>query len=259
VAAPVRDRGGDLSDLPTLWQYNFSHFNEKARWALDYKRIPHRRRSLLPGGPRAMWFSARGTLPVLDLDGERIVDSTRIIAALERRDPERPLYPEDPDQHRRALELEEFFDEEMGHDLRRVAFFDWDADFAAALMTTGQPAIVRAPFRAILPVGMRTFARSRFRIYPDDVEKSRRKIEIALDRIEQELESAEYLVGDRFTVADLTAASLLYPMARPDEIQYDPPAPTGWDYGERLAARPAMDWVREVYRHHRGTSASVSG
>ena len=31
-----------------------------------------------------MAFSRRGTLPVLDLDGERFVDSTRIIAALEQ-------------------------------------------------------------------------------------------------------------------------------------------------------------------------------
>ena len=35
--------------LPVLWQLELSHYNEKVRWALDYKRIPHIRRSLLPG------------------------------------------------------------------------------------------------------------------------------------------------------------------------------------------------------------------
>ncbi|HSJ17495.1 MAG TPA: glutathione S-transferase family protein [Solirubrobacterales bacterium] len=248
-----------MTHLPTLWQYSFSHFNEKARWALDHKRIPHRRWSLLPGGPRAMWFSVRGTLPVLDLDGERIVDSTRIIAALEERQPEHPLYPEDAGARERALELEEFFDEEMGHDVRRVAFFDWDARSAAALMTTAQPSIVRVPFRATLPVGMRTFARTRFRIYPDDVEESRGKILAALDRIEAELGSGEYLVSERFSVADLTACALLYPLAWPDEVQYDPPRPHGWEFRDRLADRPALVWVRETYRRHRGSSASVSG
>src|SRR5919109_5395282 len=78
--------------LPVLWQYNFSNLNEKVRWALDYKGVAHVRRSLLPNGPRAMLFSLRGTLPVLDLDGDRIVDSTRIIEALERRYPEPALY-----------------------------------------------------------------------------------------------------------------------------------------------------------------------
>jgi hypothetical protein len=44
--------------------------------------------------PRAMFFSLRGTLPVLDIEGERIVDSTHIVEALERRYPEPALYPD---------------------------------------------------------------------------------------------------------------------------------------------------------------------
>jgi glutathione S-transferase len=247
-----------VNDLPTLWQYSFSHFNEKARWALDHKRIPHVRRSLLPAGPRAMRFSIRGTLPVLDLDGARIVDSTRIIGALEGRDPERPLYPDDPDERRRALDLEDFFDEHVGHELRRVAFYDWDAAYASALLTTAQPPAVRAPFRAFLPLGL-IYARRRYRIYPREVEESRRKVEAGLDRVEAELGSGEYLVGEGFSVADLTASSLLYPLAWPPDLQYDPPEPRGWEFRERLADRPALQWVREVYRRHRGTSAAVSG
>ena len=34
---------------PVLWHISVSHYNEKARWALDYKRIPHRRRGLPAG------------------------------------------------------------------------------------------------------------------------------------------------------------------------------------------------------------------
>ncbi len=33
----------------TLLQFPYSPYNEKARWALDYKRVAHRRRSFLPG------------------------------------------------------------------------------------------------------------------------------------------------------------------------------------------------------------------
>ncbi len=32
-----------------LLQFRHSPYNEKARWALDFKQLPHRRRSLLPG------------------------------------------------------------------------------------------------------------------------------------------------------------------------------------------------------------------
>ncbi|MBW2292390.1 MAG: glutathione S-transferase N-terminal domain-containing protein, partial [Deltaproteobacteria bacterium] len=33
----------------TLYEFSLSHYNEKARWALDYKGIPYRSRPVLPG------------------------------------------------------------------------------------------------------------------------------------------------------------------------------------------------------------------
>ena len=36
-----------------LLQFRFSPYNEKIRWALDYKRIPHVRTNYLPG-PHAL-------------------------------------------------------------------------------------------------------------------------------------------------------------------------------------------------------------
>ncbi len=105
-----------------LWHFQGSHFCEKARWALDFKGIPHTRRALGASYlPRAWWRTGRGTLPVLWLGGRAIGDSTRIIEALERYRAEPPLYPEDPAQRARALELAEFFDEELGHPLRAAA------------------------------------------------------------------------------------------------------------------------------------------
>ena len=108
---------------PILWHIPVSHYSEKARWALDHKRVEHERRAPLPGAHilEALWLT-RGsakTLPVLRLDGRNIGDSTAIIAALEVRYPEPPLYPDDPDERRRALDLEDFFDEELGPQIRR--------------------------------------------------------------------------------------------------------------------------------------------
>ena len=70
-----------------------SHYSEKARWALDYKRIPHTRR-WPPGGfhPVVTFILTRGkhqTVPVLVMDGEGIGDSTEIIRRLEERFPSR--------------------------------------------------------------------------------------------------------------------------------------------------------------------------
>ena len=113
----------NADSAPVLWHLKVSHYNEKARWALDYKGIPHVRRAVEPGRHRRMARELTGgsTFPVLSLDGEAIGDSTQIIAALERRKPDPPLYPTDPGERRRALELEEFFDEELGPYTRRLA------------------------------------------------------------------------------------------------------------------------------------------
>ena len=253
-----------MSDgLPVLWQYSFSNYNEKARWALDFKGMPHHRRSLMPGGPRAMRFSrGAGTLPVMDLDGRRIVDSTSIIAALEEARPDPPLYPAGPEERRRALELEDFFDEQAGHDMRRVGF--WEArgnlGYALAFMTTDQPSARRAAGRAGLRVafpGVWRYMSSRYGFDETAVARSRVTLIDALDRIESERAGRDHLVGERFTVADLTAASLLYPLVWPPEFQYRLPDPPRWEFLEGHRDHPALGWISEIWRRHRGSSAAV--
>jgi glutathione S-transferase len=252
----------DVSDeLPVLWQYSFSNYNEKARWALDHKGIRHRRRSLMPGGPRAMGFARRGTLPVLDIDGERIVDSTAIIARLEARQPERALYPADPDERRRALDLEDFLDENAGHDMRRVGFWEAKRDlgWAVRFMTTDQPKVKASVGR----VGLRTafpfvwsYMSKRYAFGEEAVMQSRETLTTALDRIESERAGGDYLVGESFTVADLTAASLFYPLVWPPEFQYALPERPAWALPESLRDHAALEWIAGIWRRHRGEPAT---
>ncbi|MBV9193240.1 MAG: glutathione S-transferase N-terminal domain-containing protein, partial [Solirubrobacterales bacterium] len=59
------------SVVPVLWQLQISHYVEKVRWALDYKRIPHIRHSLLPGLHAVKTKRLTGdtsTAPVLTFD-----------------------------------------------------------------------------------------------------------------------------------------------------------------------------------------------
>src|ERR671917_2202038 len=113
-------------DTPVLWHLEISHYNEKVRWALDYKGVAHVRRAVTPGLQvlRARRVRAGRTTPVLETDGRAIGDSTRIIEEIERQWPEPPLYPADPEERRRALDLEDHFDEQCGPDARRVLFND---------------------------------------------------------------------------------------------------------------------------------------
>src|SRR2546430_16684269 len=51
------------------------------------------------------------------------------------------------------------------------------------------------------------------------------RVRAGLDRIVAELGPSGHLVGDAFSVADLTAAALLSPIVLPPEFPYPPPEP----------------------------------
>src|ERR671930_2083695 len=143
--------------FPVLWHFTVSHFNEKVRWALDFKRVPHVRRALLPGSHllRIWRMTGQTAVPVLVLDGRPIHDSTRIIEALERAYPEPSLYPRNELERRRALELEDFFDEELGPSLRATLVHDQfvhDPDLTAAVFTVGMGRSSRRTLRVLSPV-----------------------------------------------------------------------------------------------------------
>jgi glutathione S-transferase len=250
-----------MSDaLPTLWQIDVSHFSEKARWALAWKGIKHRRRSPVPGAHMAvaLWLTrgAQYTFPVLSIDGRRIGDSTAIIAALEERYPEPPLYPADLAERRCALELEEFFDEQLGPAIRQLAWHELgnDPERFAKLMEQTAPRPLAKMSRASAAYG-RAFTAIRFRARDADAaERSRAKVLAALDRLEAELGDGEYLVGESFSVADLTAASLFYPLALPEEgpMPADQPAAAGFERFRRpLLERRGVRWVTEMFHRHR--------
>ncbi len=97
-----------------------------------------------------------------------------------------------------------------------------------------------------------TFAGLRYGVKsPEAAELARGTVLAALDRVEAELDGGEYLVGERFSVADLTAASLLYPLAFPPE---GPPVkpPVGYEqFRAPLADRPGYGWIEEMFRRHR--------
>ena len=79
------------------------------------------------------------------------------------------------------------------------------------------------------------------------------KIVAAIDRIEEELGSGDYLVGDAFSVADLAAASLLYPIVAPAA---GPSSAEDLSKGikrfrEPLVERRGFKWVGEMFARHR--------
>jgi len=247
---------------PTLWQIDISHYSEKARWALEYKGVDHGRRSVLPGThiPLALVLTrgAQPTMPVLRIDGENVGDSTAIIAALEARYPDPPLYPSDPEDRARALELEDWFDENLGPHARLLPFYELiqEPDLFAEIAAESVP----GPLGKAKPVvGAYARAYTSIRWGAGDGEaadRAREAIVVALDKLEAELErgEGEFLVGDSFSVADLAAASLFYPLVVPPEgpLPPDLPRPPALErFRENLKDRRGYKWVEETFRKHR--------
>ena len=226
-------------ETPVLWHLEVSHYNEKVRWALDYKRVPHVRRAVTPALQelRARRLRAGRTVPILQVNGRAIGDSAKIIEEIERRWPEPPLYPSDPEERRRALELEDYFDEDCGPDLRRVLFNDNLAEpekFLGMLYGPDHPRF--GLLKALSPVLARV-VKWRYEIQSDRVAHSREVVRAALHKVEAEAGPSGYLVGDCFGVADVLVGSGLAWADDVGLIDHDYPKLTRYLNG--LRARPA--------------------
>jgi glutathione S-transferase len=248
-----------------LWHLEISHYNEKVRWALDYKGIPYESRVPMPG---LHGFSAvvltRGKqrrLPIAEIDGRRIGDSTAIIAALERYKPDPPLYPIDPGDRARALELEDFFDEQLAPEIRRLVWhytIDDEDAVVEAVLPNATPSRERL-LRRLSPLARRT-VRWDYRVNERSAQLARERITAAMDRLEAELRPSGYLVGDSFTVADLTAATLFTPLIAAPQRQFQPPriAAPLVPFQQELTDRPGGQWLLEMFARHRGTSVALA-
>ena len=152
-----------------------------------------------------------------------------------------------------ALELEEFFDEEVGPHVRHLAFHEMreDPERLRAIAEETAPSAVPGSFAAAYA---RTFSSLRWKSGDSEAaEVDRTKIVAAFDRIEEELGQGDYLVGEAFSVADLTAASLLYPIVAPAEGPSDEEDLSKGmrRFREPLRERAGFKWVETMFARHR--------
>lgn len=248
-----------MPDTRLLYHFPLSLYCEKTRWNLDAKGLDYQGIELLPG-PHAFtaWRLARiRTLPVLK-DGKHAVgDSTAIALYLEDRYRDIPLLPTDPALRTRALALEDRFDE-VGDHVRRCV---WS-------LAVDDPAVDRIFFREYRPgqrwLGtlarplLRQMIRRTFSVWPDRVEQSWAVVYAALSEIAETLhgDATRYLVNDRFTLADLTVATMLAPLLGPEESPWsDAHVPaTAATLRQELRATVAGQWIDRIYREHRRPS-----
>lgn len=250
---------------PHLYHFRVSHYNEKVRWALDWKGIAHRRTTLVPGFhlPVARALSGQSKLPIVDFDGKIVFDSSRLLEEIEQRYPEPPLFPENAAERVHARAIEDFFDEHVAPDVRRLfwaTYLDSPAD-CTRMATAGAPAIAAPLFRALFPLALPIF-RANLGADRRRLARARDRLDAHFDRLEAEIGPSGYLVGDRFGVADLCAASVMTAILRPPEFPYplpDPWPPALTELRAGFSERKGFRWVLDMYARHRSPSSEIAG
>jgi glutathione S-transferase len=86
-------------------------FTEKVRRALLLKGLPHDLREPSDPADYRRWNPETGLLPVVDIDGTRVIDSTAILYHLDARFPEPPLLAREPRTAEQQRQLEDWADE----------------------------------------------------------------------------------------------------------------------------------------------------
>lgn len=247
-----------ISNKPTLYQFPLSLYCEKTRWNLDIKGIDYDCRDLLPG-PHAItaWRLAhQRALPILQDGKKSIGDSSKIALYLDQHYPQYPLLPVDPTSRQQVLKLEAWFDE-LGDHVRRYCWsmaindpevnqiffgFKGYTPWQQRLAETSKPLL-------------RLMIRRTFGVYEQQIVHSQGRIAEALPQLETWLKgnTNSYLVGDHFSLADLTAASMLAPLIGPNNSPWADARLPRVDQQQRTALRASMagQWVLRLYQHYR--------
>jgi glutathione S-transferase len=202
-----------------LYAIPFSTNVERVALALGHKGLAAERAEVDPADRTPVRaVSGQDLVPVLVDDGAVVADSSTIVAHLERRFPERPLFPAQP---ARRAEMELF-----------VEWFDevWK----------GPPNAIAAELERPQPDAGR-------------VSDLGHRLERWLDRFEAMLDGRAYLMGDELSAADCAAFPFLrYALGRPagdDELFH-----RVLERHQRLGpSHPRLrEWIHRVDGHPRG-------
>ncbi|HEY8567300.1 MAG TPA: glutathione S-transferase N-terminal domain-containing protein [Beijerinckiaceae bacterium] len=240
-----------MADAPRLYVLAPSHYCERARWALDAVGLSYVEERWAVGlhVPRARRLAPSSALPILTVSQKVVQGSGAIL--------------DWTGMPGGAPGLEQRFEDVIGVLVRQfiyAATLHVPTSGVREALFDGVPARQARLGRLFWPVTrqlMRTGMKARPKLLPE-VE---RRLAAELDWFEGELAGREHLVGDGFGRADLTAASLLAPLARPAACPLYQQVRLPDAVEETVArwrARPGLQWVNRIYADHRRASLPVA-
>lgn len=234
-----------MSDQTRLVVLPPSHYCERARWALDHVGIVYTEAPWAVGlhVPLAKRRAKGTTLPIL-YAGEEVIQGSDLILDWTGMPGARPV-------------LEQRFERRIGALVRQYIYAGTLSEPGSGVrdvLLHGVPAGQALLGRLMWPVTRRMMVagmNARASLVPE----LEQKLAAELDWFDSQIFGRRYLVGDQFGRADLTAASLLSPLARPAAC----PLYRKMTMPPRLeqtlrdwSSRCSLQWVGQVYAEHRG-------
>ena len=221
-----------------LIQMYASPWAERVRWALNFKGLPYEKQNYQPGVDEeaVKKLTGQAQVPVLLIDGTVIPDSTAIVNWLERHHPQPALMPTTEKDRAQAMLWEELMDGVLGPQARMLII--------GHFLRSSEPELQQ---------GGRYFAQ-KYQHTSYAEERAKVTVERILTILKHALDGRQYLVGDTFTRADLTTASMLLLVKPPPDDLFLFPVSMRPMYTAPLdsASAPIFAWRDKMYRKHRG-------
>ena len=208
-----------------------SPFVEKVVRALALKGIPYTMVDVRSPADFKRWNPQTGKMPVLEVDGERVYDSTLILRRLDALVPDPPLFDPDPQVAARQRFLEDWADESLywyGMALR------WSAVNAAA---TVQQVVGSVPVPALLRPLIGFVFRRRVTAQAQAQGLARLPLDVLVGELARRLDELVVWLGDRpYFFADRPSGADLAIFGQLSMLQSGPTPQAA----ELLRARPAL-------------------
>lgn len=226
-----------MANLEVIELYG-SPFSERLRWALTYKGAAHTRKPFVPIAGEAEHRKATGiaTAPVLIADGKVVGDSNRALEWLEQKVAKPALLPSDASQ--------------------RAQVRSWEA-FASEVLAPYARLTAIGKFKQLGIQPLADHFATKYHWSEDAEQRGLEFLQDVLPDLARATAGGGYLVGDGFTRADLTVASMLATVfGHPEDDLFQLDAGMrpmfGMPLGEDASLAPLRRWRDEMYRRHRG-------
>ncbi len=154
-------------------------------------------------------------------------DSSTILAWADEAAGSDRLFPRDEVARNEVLALEDRFDKVLGPHTRRWGYAQLlgRRDILSTMVTRSVPRVQARWAPLVMPVFMPLVKRA-FDITPETTARSRERVDAVFEEVGQRLaDGRPFLVGERFSAADLTFAALAAPVLSPPQCPAYPPVP----------------------------------